>query len=319
MNGAAFRFLAGGSFRYLRSTAKKVVKTALGRPHRYPDGDVLYRQYVRQLLGGRRLSKITCICSTREGAGSQALLTMRAIQFARAHGLTYTHTPFRTLHHADRPMPDWAAAWEAQFNLGDGEATDTHDAVNFAFTFPALHALFGDDDDEKPFEEPLVDEFRRKYRLGKPRAARALPSICVHVRRRNPHDFHSEDSTDMECLAAVVTRLRQTIGDGLLPHTLRVFSQGDPSAFQVLDLPRDCLFLDTDPLWSMREMIDADLLVTTRGTFGHVTGLLCEGIVLTDGSFPPQPGWLTYDAGGAFDREALASAVSAKMRSASGR
>ena len=53
MNGAAFRFLAGGSFRYLRSTAKKVVKTALGRPHRYPDGDVLYRQYVRQLLGGR--------------------------------------------------------------------------------------------------------------------------------------------------------------------------------------------------------------------------------------------------------------------------
>ena len=66
-------------------------------------------------------------------------------------------------------------------------------------------------------------------------------------------------------------------------------------------------------------MIEADLLVTTRGTFGHVTGLLCDGIVVADDLFPSQGGWLTYDAGGAFDAAALASAVSAKMRSASGR
>lgn len=319
MNKASFRFLAGGSLRYLRSVAKNVVKSALGRPHRYSDGDVLYRQYVRQLFGGRRLSKITCIGSTREGAGSQALLIMRAIQFARAHGLAYVHTPFRELHHADRRMREWAAAWEAQFNLGAGEATDTRDAVNFAFTFPALQALFGVTDDETEFDEALVDEFKRKYRQGKPSAAKALPSVCIHIRRRNRHDFHSEDSTDMACVAEVVAQVRRILGEQRLPHNLRVFSQGDPAEFHMLDLPRDDLFLDADPLWSMREMIDADLLVTTRGTFSHVTGLLCDGIVLADGSFPPQPGWLTYDAGGAFDRDALASAVSAKMRSASGR
>ena len=44
-----------------------------------------------------------------------------------------------------------------------------------------------------------------------------------------------------------------------------------------------------------------------------------DGIVLADDMFPSQGGWLTYDAGGAFDAAALASAVSAKMRSASGR
>lgn len=319
MNGTAFRFLAAGSLRYLRSAAKHAVKGVLGRPHRYTDTDVLYRQYVRQLLGGPRIARITCLCSTLEGAGSQALLTMRAIRFARAHGLTYCHTPFRELHHADRPMPEWAAAWEAQFNLGAGETTDTRDAVNFAFTFPVLHALFGVDEDDTPFDEPLVEEFRRRYRLGKPLAAKALPSICVHVRRRNRHDFHAEDSADMACVAAVVARLRRSLGERALAHTLRVFSQGDRSEFRALDLPDDCLFLDTDPLWSMREMIDADLLVTTRGTFSHVTGLLCEGVVLADGSFPPQPGWLTYDAEGVFDSEALASAVSAKIRSASGR
>jgi len=319
VNKAAFAFLASGSFRYLRSVAKNVVKTALGRPHRYSDGDVLYRQYVRQLLGGRRLSKITCICSTLEGAGSQALMTMRAIRFARAHGLTYAHTPFGEIHHAERPMPEWAAAWEAQFNLGAGEATDTRDAINFAFTFPTLCALYGVADDEAPFDDTLIGDFRRKYRLGKPRAARTLPSVCVHVRRRNRHDFHSEDSTDMACLAEVVARVRRMLEEQRLPHVMRVFSQGDPAEFRALDLPHDGLFLDADPLWSMREMIDADLLVTTRGTFGHVTGLLCEGVVLADGSFPPQPGWLTYDALGAFEEDRLASAVSAKMRSASGR
>jgi hypothetical protein len=319
VNGAGFRFLAAGSLRYLRSAAKHAVKSVLGRPHRYTDADVLYRQYMRHLLGGPPIARITCICSTLEGAGSQALLAMRAIQFARAHGLTYCHTPFRHLHHADRPMPEWAAAWEAQFNLGAGEATDTRDAVNFAFTFPVLHALFGVSDDDTPFDETLVEEFRRRYRLNKPRATKELPSVCIHIRRRNRHDFHAEDSSDMACVAAVVTRLRRALHEQELAHTLRVFSQGDRSEFRALELPDDCLFLDADPIWSMREMIDADLLVTTRGTFSHVTGLLCEGIVLADGSFPPQPGWLTYDGGGAFDGAALASAVSAKIRSASGR
>ena len=319
MNKAALRFLAGGSLRYLRSVAKNVVKAALGRPSRFSDADILFRQYVRQLLGGGKIAKITCVASTREGAGSQALMTMRALQFARAHGLVYAHTPFGDIHHADRPMRDWAAAWETQFNLGAGETTDTRDAVNFAFTFPTLYALFGMADDEPAFDEALVQDFRRKYRLDKPRRTNAPPSVCVHVRRRNRHDFHSEDDTDMECLVRVVAQVRATLGELKIEHTLRVFSQGDPANFRALDLPESALFLDTDPVWSMREMIDADLLVTTRGSFSHVTGLLCDGIVLADGSFPPLQGWLTYDAGGAFDTAALSSKVSAKMRSASGR
>lgn len=319
MNEAALRFLAGGSLRYLRSVAKNVVKAALGRAPHFSDGDILFRQYVRQLVGGRKIAKITCVCSTREGAGSQALMTMRALQFSRAHDLVYAHTPLRDVHHADRPMHDWAAAWETQFNFGAGETTDTRDAINFAFTFPTLYALFGMEEDEPPFDEALLQDFRRKYRLDRPRRTNAPLSVCVHVRRRNRHDFHSEDATDMECLARVVTQVRAMLRELQTPHTLRVFSQGDLADFRALDLPESDLFLDADPVWSMREMIDADLLVTTRGSFSYVTGLLCDGIVLADGSFPPLRGWLTYDAGGAFDTAALASEVSAKMRSASGR
>ncbi len=94
----------------------------------------------------------------------------------------------------------------------------------------------------------------------------------------------------MACLAEVVARVRRMLEEQRLPHVMRVFSQGDPAEFRALDLPHDGLFLDADPLWSMREMIDADLLVTTRGTFGHVTGLLCEGVVLAGRIVPASTG-----------------------------
>lgn len=323
MNGAALRLLTVGSLGYARSLAKNVVKGTLGRPSHFTADDILFRQYVRQLTRRGRIDRITCIASTHEGAGSQSLMIMRAIEFARAQGLTYLHTPFTEIHHADRPMHKWAAAWETHFNLGADEATvrdtDAHDAVNFAFTFPMLRALFGVEDEDLPFDETLVRDFRRKYYLNKTPRTDTLPSVCIHVRRRNRHDFHSKDATNMACLARVVAQVRAVLGELGVDHTLRVFSQGDPTDFSGLDIPESQLFLDADPFWSMREMIEADLLVTTRGTFGHVTGLLCDGIVLADGLFPTQRGWLTYDAGGGFDTTALASEVSAKMRSASGR
>lgn len=319
MNRTALRFLAVGSLHYARSVAKNLVKRALGRSRHFTAQDTLFRQYVRQLAGREKIARITCIPSTREGAGSQALMTMRAIEFARARGITYVHTPFACIHHADRPMRAWAAAWESHFNLGAGETSDTRDAINFAFTFPTLRALCGVDDEERPFDDALVRDFRRKYHSDKSPRTNTPPSVCIHVRRRNGHDFHSEDATDMACLARVVSQVRSILHQLGVDHTLRIFSQGNPADFFTLDIPASQLFLDADPLWSMREMIEADLLVTTRGTFGHVTGLLCDGIVLADGAFPPQPGWLTYDVGGAFDTAALASEVSAKMRSASGR
>lgn len=323
MNGAALRLLAFGLLGYASSLAKNVVKEALGRPSHLTAADVLFRHYVRQLTGHGRIDRITCIASTHEGAGSQSLMMMRAIEFARAQGLTYVHTPFSEIHHADRPMQEWAAAWETHFNLGAGETTvrdtGTHDAVNFAFTFPMLRALFGVEDEDLPFDESLVRDFRRKYRLNKTPQPKPSPSVCIHVRRRNRHDFHSKDATDMTCLTRVVAQVRAILRELGVDHTLRVFSQGVPSDFSSLDIPESQLFLDTDPFWSMREMIEADLLVTTRGTFGHVTGLLCDGIVLADGLLPTQRSWLTYDAGGRFDAAALASEVSAKMRSATGR
>jgi hypothetical protein len=59
---------------------------------------------------------------------------MWTINFARACGLTYVHTPFDRIGHADRPMREWIDAWEAHFNLGMGEVAthgDNRGIVNF--------------------------------------------------------------------------------------------------------------------------------------------------------------------------------------------
>ena len=257
--------------------------------------------------------RFTCVASTREGAGSQALMMMEAIRFASATGLTYLHTPFAEVHHADRPMQAWAAAWEAHFNLGAGEIPNDRDGtgvVNYAFTFPTLHALFGIDGSESGFDEPTIREFRRRYYLNKSPRKNETFSVCVHARRRNHNDFHSEDSTDLSRLAHVLARLRSVLDAHGVVYTLRLFSQGQIEEFRDLGIAESGLFLDADPVWSMREMIEADVLVTTRGTFSYVTGLYCDGIILGDAHVPPAGGWLTYDVNGDFEADALASRLS---------
>jgi hypothetical protein len=305
------RLLAAGSPGYLRSLAKNIVKRALGRKPHFTAHDILFRACLREFCGGPKLRKITCIASTGEGAGSQALMTMRAIHFARTFGLTYLHTPFAEIHHADRPMDVWAAAWEAHFNLGAGEIetdgdSDSGEVVNYAFTFPMLNALFGVDGSEPAFDDATIREFRRRYYVDKSPRLNEVLSICVHARRRNPGDSHSEDSTDLPRLARTLARLRAVLDARGGIYTLRLFSQGQVEEFRGLGIPETGLFLDADPLWSMREMIEADVLVTTLGTFSYVAGLLCDGIVLGNASAAPARGWIAYDADGDFDSDVLA-------------
>ncbi|MGQ0584968.1 MAG: hypothetical protein ACT4O6_23770 [Reyranella sp.] len=306
-------FLVRGSLGYARSWAKNIVKAALGRKPYFTPHDVLFRSYLHQLCGGPKLQRITCVASTNEGAGSQALMMMWAIDFARRTGLTYVHTPFSWIHHADGPMQAWVDAWEQHFNLGEGEIRndgDDQDMVNYAFTFPVLQGLFGLEEDEPAFDDATVREFRRRYYVNKSPRRNEVLSVCVHARRSNRHEFPEyQDGADLTRLARTLGRIRAVLDARGVNYTLRLFSQGHAEEFRELGIPASALFLDADPFWSMREMIEADLLVTTLGTFSYVAGLLCDGVVLGDASGPPARGWLAYDADGDFDSEALGQAL----------
>ena len=307
------RFLLVGAARYGRNCLASLAKLAIGRQAYFSDDDVLFRRYLLQLLGLGRIECITSIAGLGEGAGSHALMAMRAQRFARRFGLTYVHTPLSDIHHADRPARDWDAAWEALFNLGAGEARSGRDPVNYALTLADLHTLFGlDVDPDTGFEETLLRDFRRKYRVGKP--PRPVPPplrVGVHLRQRNAHDFHSDDVADLPRLARTIAEVRTALDRTGRPYRLQVFSQGPPATFDGLGVPRDCLNLDTDAVEAMARLVDSDLLVVSGGTFSHVAGLLCDGIVLADATTQPRalPHWLTYDAAGGIDAEALAGAL----------
>src|SRR6202046_5831469 len=114
-----FIVAAGGS--YVWRSLKNRVRVLTGRTTYFDEHGLFLRQYVLHVTRLRPLRKITCTGLKSEGAGSQALMVMNAINFARSFGLTYVHSPFTLIHHAERPTEEWVTSWETLFNLGDGE------------------------------------------------------------------------------------------------------------------------------------------------------------------------------------------------------
>src|SRR6266699_3428977 len=93
-------FLLKSSRGYMRNFVANIIKRMIGIPIYYSLNDIFFRDYVQHLLGFRPELKITSRGWSDEGFGSQARLTMCAINFARVCGLTYVHTPFSHISHA---------------------------------------------------------------------------------------------------------------------------------------------------------------------------------------------------------------------------
>lgn len=173
------RFLVVGTRDCIWLGIKNWIKILIGREPYYDWRGLFVRQYLLHLTGIRPIRKITCIGYRTEGPGSQAIVIMNAINFARCAGLTYVHTPFTLIEHADRPMEQWAAAWETLFNFGAGEPVceiRRREAVSYCHNFPELELCLGWSHDSEVLRRSfntLIPEFRRKYYLNKtPRARR---------------------------------------------------------------------------------------------------------------------------------------------------
>jgi len=71
-----------------------------------------------------------------------------------------------------------------------------------------------------------------------------------------------------------------------------------------LDVPGTEFFLDMDPIWSMQELIEADILIMAKSSFSYVAALISEGIKIYDPpclDYPPLSSWLILDPNGEFD------------------
>ncbi len=339
-------------FRSARETAwralKNRIKIIIGRKPYFDERGLFLRQYILHVTGLRPIRKITCIGYKTEGPGSQAIVAMQAITFARCAGLTYAHTPFSLIQHADRPMKEWAAAWEALFNFGAGEAVceaERREAVSYSHNFPELELCLGwsgrGEELHQSFKA-LVPDFRRKYYLNKPRRATEGVSIVVHLRRGwdvpgNPHLYSSTGP-----ILRTIKLVKEWLDAQHVPHKISIYSEGSSKDFEEISIPgvelanyrvgrhpdsraEDCAeesfrrggsFIDIDAVAAMRELIEADVLIMSKSSFSYCAGIISDGIKLFEElqDMPPMDEWIVRLPDGSFDRAEFERQLSLLMR-----
>ena len=203
-------------------------------------------------------------------------------------------------------MGEWVDAWETHFNLGLGEGVtdgDNSDVVNFAYNFSDLVPLFGVDDLTRTVNA-TIPEFKAKYYSNKfPRKNEVL-TMWVQVRR-------GEVTSEMPHMWASTTFLAETIAMAravLEAHCVEfkirmAIAQDDYAAIAELDVPGTEIVIDADVVWSMREAIEADILIMAKSSFSYVAALISEGIKIYEScSYPPLSDWVIRGPKGEFDR-----------------
>ena len=182
-----FLFSSAGSSAWRK--LKNCIKFIMGRDTTFDETGLFLLQYVLHATGIRPIRKITCTGFRNEGAGSQALMTMNALNFARSYGFEYVHTPLRFIGHAERPMEEWDTAWETLFNLGSGESPcndERREVVDFSHNFTGLGQCFGWRwrwDELADRFKAMIPELRLKYHANKfPRKTNQI-TVAVHIRR----------------------------------------------------------------------------------------------------------------------------------------
>ncbi len=272
---------------YARQLLKNCVKPLIGRKFYRDERLVFFRQYILHRLGVRRIWAVTCATSsTREGAGSLASLTTCTINFARVSGLAYLHTPLSIVGHADRPMEQWAAAWETLFNLGAGEepCNGRRRGVIDAgyYTLSNLDLCFGLRHRKRELADSfraLIPEFRRKYYLNKSPRTTGEIAVAVHIRRGDVSaDTVPQMYTSTDKILSLAGEVKSILDSRGKAFSMRVYSEGNLADFAELSSLGAEFFLDADPIWTMQELIEADILIVAKGNFSYYAGVISDGI-----------------------------------------
>jgi len=310
------KFMVFGTLKYVARCTKNLVKKLIGREVAGDEVSAFYVAYIRHLIGVKPLY-ITCAGWENlylitpsgviaNGAGIQALATMRALNLAHTFGIVYVHSPFSIVGHADRPMEDWASAWETLFNLGLGEIQKKdcdHETIDFVHNFFYLHSRHGIGSINRMFEltTPIL---RKKYYSNKSPLKNDILVIGVHVRRGdvNPH-VYPDMWTSIASIKTTMQRVQLVLQGFKLKYRFCVFSEGGNEEFSDLALPNTEFYLDADAIWTMQQLVEADILIMAKSSFSYVAAIICDGIALYDPWYLPRlRNWLSIDHNGEFDR-----------------
>jgi len=300
------RYLVRASLLYAWICLKNFIKILIGRDTYFP-GDIWFLpRCLLHLSGFRPIRKITYQSHRDEGACSQAIGTMSVISFCRATGLAYVHSPFTAIAHAERPAQEWASAWEGFFNLGVGESSC--DATDVVFNYPTdgpLELCFGFQGSESEMGKQLlanIGEFRRKYYRDKTSRTTREVSVAVHVRRG---DVSAENNsgffTATETVVDTANAVKSILNRRNLEFRIGVYSNGEPIDFEEFARLDAELFIKADAVWTLEQLIEADVLIMARGTYSFYAGLMSDGIRLYEPNVLQVEDWIVLGPDGSFD------------------
>jgi hypothetical protein len=343
---AILRFLAVASRNCAWMALKNRIKIIMGRRPYFDERGLFLWQYLLHLTGLRPIRKITCVGLRREGPGSQALMIMSAINFAFSSGLTYVHTPFSLIRHADRPMEEWAAAWEALLNLGAGEIVceaERREAVSYCHNFPSLELCLGWSHRNNELSQnfkAMVPQFRRKYYLNKsPRTTKEV-TVAVHFRRGFDVSANDYLWTNANSILRTIAAVKSILDAHRILHTISVYSEGNSADFAEICAPGFELskyrvghysegssddigegsrpsvesFVDIDALRAMQELIEADVLIMSKSSFCYCAALISDGIKIFEPESESMDSWLPRSEDGSFDCEAFERQLSSLIQ-----
>ena len=308
-------------------------KEALGLPTK-SDANFYIDRFSRALRSGVIGDNLMVLATGKEdGAGSQAQAGMSALCFARAHGLTYVHRPFSTIEHAEGDMDSWVRACEAYFNLGAGETAldDVSAPVIPVDRLPLIpqqtrtivaaeHYLRFCNSDPDAWERVLPD-LRAKFWSNKKRAPRRPGEIriAVHMRRGDVSATNSKvarNFTPNGVFVNTLSRLKALLADRASIARIDVYSQGNPETFSDLTALGAELHLDTPALETHCALVEADVLIMSKGAFSYTAGILNEGVTLYDPQkYRRLQPWVPREADGSFDEDLVAKRIEALLRS----
>jgi hypothetical protein len=197
-------------------------------------------------------------------------------------------------------MEEWVAAWEKLFNLGAGEVAriGRHEVVNYSYNWRHLELCFGWRGRREQLThsfKALIPEFRRKYYLHNSARVTDEVTVAVHIRRGDVSAPNHPYFTSTEVILKTVAAVKSILDTHTIRYSIRIYSQGNIADFAELSPLGVEFFLDADPIWTMQELIEADVLIMANGFFSYYAALISDGIRIFQSQAIPsgtrQPGW----------------------------
>ncbi len=258
---------------------------------------------------------LTCAGKT-DGGGAQVQAVMSVQAFCKAFGYKYVHTPFYQMEHTSGLAE--IVRWERLFNLGSGVAPASeagHPVVPFAAyvksprlwfreTIVAVEHLHDFTDRCPAAYLAIQDALRRKFAGSPvPKPDKCL-TIAVHIRRGDvTATAQSRRFTDGNVIALRLSKYHRACDEAGCSHRTVICSQGRPDDFPEL-AALGCEFrLNDDPLDSLNQLVQADILLMAKSSYSYVAGILSTGVVVYEPFWhSPLPNWVDAANDDAFGR-----------------